>query len=126
MVANEENPESSSSDDSVSLLCSFNACRSREAPQDTEVTDLNSAGNKEETKELQEHQVKPAESVTSTLSQGTSGCPNAATQSGNHSEKSDNCLGVLKCAFADNNIHFKIIMSYVCCFSKVYCSCSSQ
>lgn len=82
VVANEENTESSSSDDSLSLLCSFNACQSGGAPQDTEVTDLNSAGNKKKTKELEEHQVKPPESVTSTLAQRTSGWPNASSQSG--------------------------------------------
>lgn len=119
VMANEENPESASSDDSLSLLCSFNACQSRGAPPDTEVTDLNSAGNKEEKRELEQHQVKPAESVTSTLTQRTSGCPSAASQSGNHSEKPDSCLGVLKYAFAENNIHFQIIMSYVFCSSKV-------
>lgn len=97
VAVNEENSESSSSDDSQSLLCSFNANQSREAPQGTEVTDLSSSGNKEEKKELQEHHVKSPESVTSTITLRT--CPNAASQSGNHSEKSDYCLGVSKCAF---------------------------
>lgn len=101
-VAIEENTESSSSDESLSLLCSFNAGQSRGAPQDTEVMDLSSAGNKEEKKEPEEHRVKPPKPVTSTLTQPISGCPNAASQSGNHSEKSVNCLGVLKCAFAEN------------------------
>lgn len=105
VVVNEENSESSSSDDSQSLLCGFNAHQSREAPPCPEVTDLNSSGNKEEKKELQEHQVKPPESVTSTITLRTSGCPNAASQSGNHSEKSDYCLRVSKCAFHEKTIH---------------------
>lgn len=101
VVANEENPESSSSDDSVSLLCSFNACQSTGAPRDTEVPELLS----EEKKLPEEHQVKAPESVTPSLTQQTSGCPDAASQPGNRSEKSDNCLRVLKCAFTENNIH---------------------
>lgn len=105
VVVNEESLESSSSDESQSLLCSFNAHQSREAPQGTEVMDLNSSGNKEEKEELQEHQDKPPESVTSTITLRTSECPNVASQSGNHSEKSDYCLGVSKCALHEKNIH---------------------
>lgn len=79
VMAHEKSTDSESDDDSVSLLCTFSACRSSWEPEDMEVTEFNSsAGKKEEKMDLEDHQVKPPESVTSR-------CPNATTQLGNHS-----------------------------------------
>lgn len=76
VMAHEKSSESD--DDSVSLLCTFSACRSSWAPEDMVFN--SSAGKKEEKRDLEDHQVKPPESVTS------SRCPNATAQLGNHSD----------------------------------------
>ncbi|XP_056888427.1 ankyrin repeat domain-containing protein 31-like isoform X3 [Takifugu flavidus] len=74
-MAHEKSTESESDDDSVSLLCTVSACQSSRSPEDMEVTELNSsAGKKEEKRDLEDHQVKPPESVTSPQ------CPNATAQ----------------------------------------------
>lgn len=87
VMAHEKSTESESDDDSVSLLCTFSACRSSQAPEDMEVTEFNSsAGKKEEKRDLEDHQVEPPGSVTSTLTQSSSRCPDAAAQLGNHSD----------------------------------------
>lgn len=81
VMAHEKSTESESDDDSVSLLCTFSACRSSWAHEDMEVTEFNSpAGKKEEKRDLEDHQVKPPVPVTS------SRCPNATAQLGNHSD----------------------------------------
>lgn len=80
-MAHEKSTESESDNDSVSLLCTVSACQSSRSPEDMEVTELNSsAGKKEEKRDLEDHQVKPPESVTSPQ------CPNATAQLGNHSD----------------------------------------
>lgn len=87
VMAHEKSTESESDDDSVSLLCTFSACQSSQAPEDIEVTEFNSsAGKKEEKRDLEDHQVKPPESVTSPLTQRSSKCPNTTAQLGNHSD----------------------------------------
>lgn len=77
--------DSTSDDDSVSLLCNLNACLSRGAAEDMEVRDLESqVGSKDQEKEVEMeiNQLKPPESGISSWTQSAAGCANSTSQLG--------------------------------------------
>lgn len=87
-MAHEINRDASTSDDdSLSLLCNLDACRSRGDAEDMEVGDFDPpVGNEEQKKELEVdiNQVKALESGISSCTQSAAGCGNSTSQLGNY------------------------------------------
>uniref|UniRef100_A0A8C4IR37 Ankyrin repeat domain-containing protein 31 n=2 Tax=Dicentrarchus labrax TaxID=13489 RepID=A0A8C4IR37_DICLA len=76
--------ESLSDDDSVSLLCDLNACRSRGAAEDMEISDLDSqVGNKESKKKRKINGLEPPGPYTSSCIRSAAGHANSTSQSAN-------------------------------------------